>query len=99
MKGSKATERKEQEEIASTLLLCDSFKKSQKHKEEKLPPPTKPTKLNKMPPPKSPPHQLPSTAVSNNFKIQKPGGKSPTNQSDERSNFSGPRITLIGGRQ
>ena len=41
MKGSKATERKEQEEIASTLLLCDSFKKSQKHKEEKLPPPHK----------------------------------------------------------
>ena len=60
---------------------------------------TKPTKLKKMPPPKSPPHQLPSTAVSNNFKIQKPGGKSPTNQSDERSNFSGPRSTLIGRRQ
>ena len=99
LKGSKAMKREEQEEIASRLLLCDSIKKTQKCKEEKLPPPPKPTKLNRMPPPKSPPHQLPSTAVTNHSKIQKQGGKSPTNQSEERTNFSGPKSILIGRRQ
>ena len=99
MKERKATKGGEEIEIASRLLLCDGSQKINKCDEEKLcPPPAKSAEHKRMPPPNTPPHQLPSTAGTNHVKIQNQGGNTPTNQSEERTNFSGPRTTLIGRR-